>query len=170
MRVLQCTEGFEAWDYVVMTITVFITTVYHSMPKGKCLVPDIIICGGSCGCQTHAVNCQSSVESMSPSITVCDFGKKAISSTTFTKTKILPRGIYVNWLYKQPPGFMISIISQLWAKIAFDGIITLRSCEQVVSACGLSYLEVHKNIYRILGGLHTMQCWNGNQHPNWAEF
>jgi hypothetical protein len=67
-------------------------------------------------------------------------GEKAISSATFTKTKFLPWGIYLKWLYKQPPGFRISIISQLRAKIAFNGLVTLRSREQVASACGLSYV------------------------------
>ena len=66
-----------------------------------------------------AVNCQSSVASMSYSITACDFGGKAILSTTFTKTKNLTWGIYVNLLYKQLPGFIIFMISLLWGKIAF---------------------------------------------------
>jgi hypothetical protein len=71
-----CSEDYE----------VFVTTVYHLMPKNKCLVLDIIICGGSCGGHTHAVNCQS-VVSMSQGITACDFGEKAISFATFMKTK-----------------------------------------------------------------------------------
>ena len=54
-----------------------------------CLVPNIVICGGSRGGQTHVVNSQSSVASMSHGITVCDFGGKAISSATFMKTKNL---------------------------------------------------------------------------------
>ena len=59
------------------------------MPKGKCPVPDIVIYGDFCGVQTHAVNCQSLVASMSHGITVCDFGEKAISSATFAKIKFL---------------------------------------------------------------------------------
>jgi len=98
---------------------VVLTAVYHWMHKSKCLLPNIVIFGGSCGGQTHAVNCQSSVASMSHGITACDFGGKAISSATFTRTKYLTWGIDVNWLYKQLPGFTIFIISLSWGKIAF---------------------------------------------------
>ena len=51
------------------------------------------------------------VARVSHGITVCDFDKKAISSTIFMEKNYLTSGIYAKYLHKQLLGFRIFIIS-----------------------------------------------------------
>jgi len=138
---------------------IVLTAVYHLMHKNKCLVPNIVILEVPVVARLMQWIVNTQVASMSHGITAWNFSGKAISSATFTKTKNLTRGIYVKWLYKQLPGFRISIISLLRGKIAFFSIVTLRSCERVAFACGLSY-EYHW--YRALRATLSLVTFAGD--------
>ena len=65
--------------------------------------------------------------------------EKAISSANLAKTKNVKPGIYDNNVLKCIPGYTFSNNQLLRVEIAFDGVVTVWSCDQVVYGCGLSY-------------------------------
>ena len=68
--------------------------------------------------------------------------EKAISSANLAKTKNVKPGIYDNKVLKSIPGYTFSNNQLLRVEIAFDGAVTVWSCDQVAYGCGLSYREM----------------------------
>jgi len=64
--------------------------------------------------------------------------KNAILSANFAKTKIVKPGTYENIVLKCIPGYTFSNNQLLQVEIAFDTIVTVWSCDQVVYGCSLS--------------------------------
>ena len=64
--------------------------------------------------------------------------ENTISSANFAQTKNVKPGTYENIVQKFIPGYTLSNNQLLQVEIAFDAIVTVWSCDQVVYGCSLS--------------------------------
>ena len=87
---------------------------------------------------------------------MCDCDKKAISSTIFMGKNNFTPVIYVKCLHKQVQGFRIFLMSLLRCKIAYVGVVTLRSRDGVAAYLSISASYFGKRIGHNVGLI--IQC------------